>query len=80
MLEKGTVKVFDPLGPGHHSCEFLVEKVTTRWRPVVELSVLNWYMTLIPFKMVMVALVLESIRKGVMMFSITEGCIPYIFI
>ena len=34
MLEKGTLEVVDPLGPGYYSQMFLVQKATGGWRSV----------------------------------------------
>ena len=48
----------------YYSRLFMVQKVSGRWRPVVDLSSLNSYVTLTPFKMEIVSLVLRSIRKG----------------
>ena len=49
---------------------FLVEKATGGWRPIIDLSALNGFVTLTKFRMETVASVLGSIRKGDWMFSI----------
>ena len=53
----------DP-GPGFYSRLFLVEKATGGWRPVIDLSHLNDFVQLTPFKMETVASVLLSVREG----------------
>ena len=57
--------VVDHPGPGYYSCPFLVEKVTGGWRMVIDLSGLDCYVTLTPFKKEMVSSVLGSIRRGI---------------
>ena len=53
----------DP-GPSFYSRLFLVEKATGGWRPVIDLSHLNDFVQLTPFKMETVASVLLSVREG----------------
>ena len=49
---------------GFYSRLFLVEKATGGWRPVIDLSHLNDFVQLTPFKMETVASVLLSVREG----------------
>ena len=64
MLAKGALEIaWDP-GPGFYSRLFLVEKATGGWRPVIDLSHLNDFVQLTPFKMKTVASVLLSVREG----------------
>ena len=51
-------------GAGFYSWLFLVEKATDGWRPVIDLSHLNDFVQLTPFKMETVASVLLSVREG----------------
>ena len=64
MLAKGALEIVRDLGPGFYSRLFLVEKATGGWRPVIDLSHLNDFVQLTPFKMETVALVLLSVREG----------------
>ena len=50
--------------PAFYSRLFLVEKATGGWRPVIDLSHLNDFVQLTPFKMKTVASVLLSVREG----------------
>ena len=71
MLQKGVMEPVDQLSPGFYSRLFLVEKVTDGgWRPVVDLSTLNRFVTATKFRMETVVSVLGSIRQGDWMFSI----------
>ena len=51
-------------GSRFYSRLFLVEKATGGWRPVIDLSHLNDFVQLTPFKMETVASVLLSVREG----------------
>ena len=64
MLAKGALKIARDPGPGFYSRLFLVEKATGGWRPVIDLSHLNDFVQLTPFKMETVASVLLSVREG----------------
>ena len=64
MLAKGALEIARDPGPGFYSRLFLVEKATGGWRPVIDLSHLNDFVQLTPFKMKAVALVLLSVREG----------------
>ena len=64
MLAKGALEIARDPGPGFYSRLFLVEKATGGWRPVIDLSHLNDFVQLTPFKMETVALVLLSVREG----------------
>ena len=50
--------------PGFYSRLFLVEKASGGWRPVIDLSHLNDFVQLTPFKMETVASVLLSVKEG----------------
>ena len=64
MLAKGALDIARDPGPGFYSRLFLVEKATGGWRPVIDLSHLNDFVQLTPFKMETVASVLLSVREG----------------
>ena len=63
MLAKGALEIARDPGPGFYSRLFLVEKATGGWRPVIDLSHLNDFVQLTPFKMETVASVLLSVRE-----------------
>ena len=62
MLAKGALEIARDPGPGFYSRLFLVEKATVM--PVIDLSHLNDFVQLTPFKMETVASVLLSVREG----------------
>ena len=64
MLAKGALEIARDPGPGFYSRLFLVEKATGGWRPVIDLSHLNAFVQLTPFKMETFASVLLSVREG----------------
>ena len=64
MLAKGALEIARDPGPGFYSRLFLVEKASGGWRPVIDLSHLNKFVQLTPFKMETVASVLLSVREG----------------
>ena len=64
MLAKGALEIARDPGPGFYSRLFLVEKATGGWRPVIDLSHLNDFVQLTPFKMETVASVLLFVREG----------------
>ena len=64
MLAKGALEIARDPGPGFYSRLFLVEKATGGWRPVIDLSHLNDFVQLTPFKMETVASVLLSVKEG----------------
>ena len=64
MLAKGTLEIARDPGPGFYSRLFLVEKASGGWRPMIDLSHLNDFVQLTPFKMETVASVLLSVREG----------------
>ena len=64
MLAKGALEIARDPGPGFYSRLFLVEKATGGWRPVIDLSHLNDFVQLTPFKMETVASVLLSVGEG----------------
>ena len=63
MLAKGALEIVQDPGPGFYSCLFLVEKASGGWRPVIDLSHLNEFVQLTPFKMETVASVLLSVGE-----------------
>ena len=73
MLTKGALEIARDPGPGFYSRLFLVEKATGGWRPVIDLSHLNDFVQLTPFKMETVASVLLSVRGGFSSFLGSEG-------
>ena len=64
MLAKGALEIALDPGPGFYSRLFLVEKASGGWRPVIDLSHLNEFVQLTPFKMETVTSVLLSVREG----------------
>ena len=64
MLAKGALEIARDLGPGFYSRLFLVEKASGSWRPVIDLSHLNEFVQLTPFKMETVTSILLSVREG----------------
>ena len=64
MLAKGALEIAQDPGPGFYSRLLLVEKASGGWRPVIDLSHLNEFVQLTPFKMETVASVLLSVREG----------------
>ena len=72
MLAKGALEIARGAGPGFYSCLFLVEKASGGWRPVIDLSHLNDFVQLTPFKMETVASVLLSVRGGFSSFPGSE--------
>ena len=64
MLAKGALEIARDPGPGFYNRLFLVEKATGGWRPVIDLSHLNDFVQLTPFKMETVDSVLLSVREG----------------
>ena len=63
LLRKGAVEP-DPQSPGFYSCFFLVRKASGSWRPIIDLSSLNDYVTSSHFFMETPQSVLRSIRPG----------------
>ena len=64
MLAKGALEIARDPGPVFYSRLFLVEKASGGWRPVIDLSHLNDFVQLSPFKMETVASVVLSVREG----------------
>ena len=76
MLAKGALEIARDPGPGFYSRLFLVEKATGGWRPVIDLSHLNDFVQLTPFKMEnsrFDAVVCQ--RGGFSSFLGSEGCV-----
>ena len=70
ILQKGAVKPAPPQSPGFYSRLFLVQKASGSWRPIIELSTLNDYVTSFHFHMETPQSVLRSIRPGDWMISL----------
>ena len=69
LLRKGAVEPA-PQSPGFYSCLFLVKKASGSWRPIIDLSTLNDYITSSRFHMETPRSVLNSIRPGDWMISL----------
>ena len=59
-----------PQSPGFYSCLFLVKKASGSWRPIIDLSTLNGFITSSRFHMETPRSVLNSIRPGDWMISL----------
>ena len=68
LLRKGAVEPA-PQSPGFYSHLFLVQKASGSWRPIIDLSTLNDYVTSSHFHMETPQSVLRSIRPGDWMVS-----------
>ena len=69
LLQKGAVEPA-PQSPGFYSRLFLVQKASGSWRPIIDLSTLNDYVTSSHFHMETPQSVLRSIRLGDWMVSL----------
>ena len=69
LLRKGAVEPA-PQSPGFYSRLFLVQKASGSWRPIIDLSTLNGYITSSRFHMETPRSVLSSIRPGDWMISL----------
>ena len=69
LLRKGAVEPA-PQSPGFYSCLFLVQKASGSWRPIIDLSTLNDYVTSSHFHMETPQSVLRFIRPGDWMVSL----------
>ena len=69
LLRKGAVEPA-PQSPGFYSRLFLVQKASGLWRPIIDLSTLNDYITSSHFHMETPQSVLRSIRPGDWMVSL----------
>ena len=69
LLRKGAVEPA-PQSPGFYSRLFLVQKASGSWRPIIDLSTLNDYITSSRFHMETPRSVLSSIRPGDWMISL----------
>ena len=69
LLRKGAVEPA-PQSPGFYSRLFLVQKASGSWRPIIDLSTLNDYITSSHFHMETPRSVLRSIRPGDWMVSL----------
>ena len=63
LLSKGAIEPASS-GPCFYSRLFVTPKVTGGWRPVIDLSFLNWFVRLSHFRMETVQSVLQSLRSG----------------
>ena len=66
MLEKGAIQELpaDDRTPGFYSRIFLVRKKSGKWRPVIDLSVLNTWINSPHFKMVTPRTVIATVQPG----------------
>ena len=69
-ISLGVLGVIAPSSPGFYSCLFVVQKASGSWRPVIDLSSLNGFVQLTPFRMESNQSVLRSIRSFDWMISI----------
>ena len=69
LLRKGAIEPA-PQSPGFYSRLFLVKKASGSWRPIIDLSTLNHYVTSSRFHMETPRSVLNSIRPGDWMISL----------
>ena len=69
ILQKGPIKPA-PQSPGFYSRLFLVQKASGSWRPIIEQSTLDDYVTSFHFHMETPQSVLRSIRPGDWMISL----------
>ena len=69
LLQKGAVEPA-PQSPGFYSRLFLVKKASGSWRPIIDLSTLNGFITSSRFHMETPRSVLNSIRPGDWMISL----------
>ena len=71
MLEKGALEeVRDQNSPGFYSLLFVVPKKGGKWRPIIDLSVLNTFLVKKTFKMETVRSICSLLHKGAWTFSI----------
>ena len=70
LISKGAVELAPLPSPGFYSRLFVVWKTSGSWRPVIDLSHLNRFLTSSPFKMETIQSVLLSVRPGDWMVSI----------
>ena len=70
MVEKGAVEPVEDCWAGFIARVFLVPKMTRGWRPIFDLSVLNSFLAVTPFRMETVSSVLESMTEGEWMVSL----------
>ena len=71
MLKKDAIyHLRDCATPGFYSRLFLVPKTGKKWRPVIDLSVLNGYMLVPTFKMETAEIIRNSVTKGEWLVSI----------
>ena len=62
LVQKEAVELAPLPSPGFYSQMFVVWKTSGSWRPVIDLSVLNYSISKTPFKMETIPLVLLSVR------------------
>jgi hypothetical protein len=70
LIKQAIVPVNDLASPGFYSRLFLVPKKTGEWRPVIDLSFLNAYITCPTFQMDTPELVRGALRQGMWTTSI----------
>ena len=64
MLQKGAIEPADLSTPGFYSLLFLQPKPGGKWRPILDLSPVNQYVTPMPFKMETAATVMAALSPG----------------
>ena len=69
LLDKEAIESAPP-SPGYYSRLFVTPKVTGGWRPVIDLSILNGWVTVSSFHMETAQSVLQSLRPGDWMVSL----------
>ena len=69
-MKKCAVEVVEYPDPGFYSRLLVEPKVTGGWRPIIDLSVLNGFLEVTPFRMKTPQSILQSVRKGDWMVSI----------
>ena len=70
LIAMGAVELAPLPSPGFYSRLFVVWKTTGSWRPVIDLSLLNRFVDISPFRMKTIQSVLMSFRRGDWMASI----------
>ena len=69
MVEKSAIEIA-PSGRGFYSRIFLVPKTSGKWRPIIDLSVLNQHIHCPSFVMETPQIVMESLRTGLWLTSL----------
>ena len=69
LLLKGAIEPASPTS-GFYSCMFVMTKASDGWRPIIDLSTLNYFVVKTPFRMETTQSVLRSIRRNDWMVSV----------